>query len=147
MKPIQEAAYVVNTLQSGPLYGCPDLPWGSLNSSRADFKTKVFNLVLQKLAFMKSPIQFGFPELVQRPPKVLLMLVQVLDEDQNIIKVYCNELVQIANEDLVHQPLKGGWCVRQPEQHDEKLEVAPVQTKSYFLNRRFFHSNLVVSKC
>ena len=44
---------------------------------RADFRTKIINLVFQELTFMKSPVQFCFLELVQRPPKVLLVLVQV----------------------------------------------------------------------
>ena len=130
----KEASDVVNTLRSGPLYDRPDLPQGSLNSSRADFKTKVFNLVFQKLTFIKSLVQLGLPELVQRPPKVLPMLVQIATEYQNVIKVYCNKLVQISSEDLIHQPLESGWCIRQPKWHDEKLKMVAVSTKSCFLN-------------
>ena len=75
------------------------------------------------------------------------MLVQVLAENQYIIQVYCNEFVQVASEDLIHQLLKCGWCIRQPKRHDEKLKVASVSTKSYFLDRRLFHRNLVVTRC
>ena len=130
----KEATYVMNTLRSGPLNNCPDLPRRSLDSSRADFKTKIFHLVFQEFALMKLPLQLGFPELAQRPPKVLPMLVHIATEDQYIVEVYCNELIQISSEDLNHQPLKSGWCIRQPKWHDEKLEVASVSTKSCFLD-------------
>ena len=49
----------MNTLLSGPLDNRPDLPRGSLNSSRADFKTKVFHLAFQKFALVKSPIEMA----------------------------------------------------------------------------------------
>ena len=62
------------------------------------------------------------------------MLVQIVTEYQNIVKVYYNEFIQIFSEDLIHQPLKRGWCVRQPERHNEKLEMAVVSMKSCFLN-------------
>ena len=137
----------MHTLRSGPIDNCPDLPRRSLNSTRADFKTKIFYLVFQKFALMKSPIQLGLLELFQCPPKVLPMLVHTSTEDQYIIKVCCYEFVQVASEDLIHQPLERGWCIRQPKRHDKKLEVATVCSKSCLLNRRFFHRNLVVSRC
>ena len=62
------------------------------------------------------------------------MLVQVPTEDQYVVKVYCDEFVQVASEDLIHQPLESGWCIRQPKRHDEKLEVAAVSTKSCLLD-------------
>ena len=48
--------HVVHTLRLRPLNNRLDLLWRSLNSSWADLKAKISNLVLQKLAFMKSPI-------------------------------------------------------------------------------------------
>ena len=55
-------------------------------------------------------------------------------EDQYIVEVYYYEFVQISSEDLIHQPLESGWCVRQFKRHDEKLKMATVFSKSYFLN-------------
>ena len=75
------------------------------------------------------------------------MLGQIATEYQNVVKVYCNEFVQIVREDLVHQLLERGWCVAQPKQHDKKLKVASVNMKSCLLYRRLFHHNLVVARC
>ena len=124
----------MDTLRFRSFYNCLDLLWGSLNLSWADLKTKIINLVFQKLTFMKSLVQLCFLELVQCPPKVLPMLLQIATEDQYIIEVYQDEFVQIASEDLIHQPLERGWCIRQPKRHEEKLQVALVCLKSYFLN-------------
>ena len=135
----------MNTLRFGPLDDRPNLLRRGLNSSGADFKTKVINLVFQKFTFVKSPIQLGLPELFQCPPKVSPMLVHILTENENIVQIYCNEFLgymllisncneftNIISENLIHQPLKCGGCITQPEQHDEKLKMAPVCTKSCF---------------
>ena len=147
MRPIQASCAHHHTLRLGPFNNCSDLLQGSLNPFGADFKTKVVNLVLQKFTFVKSPIQFCFPELLQRPPEVLPVLVQVPTKHQDIVEVSCNEFPDVVSEDLIHQPLESCRCVVQSKRHDKKLKMASVSTKSYFLYRRLFHRNLVVSRC
>ena len=84
----------MHTLRSGPLYNRLNLIRRGLDSSWADFKTKVIYLVFPKFALVKSPIQLGLPELFQCPPKMLPMLIEVPTEDQYIVQVYCN--VEVA---------------------------------------------------
>ena len=81
----KEAAYVMYALRSGPLNHCSNLPRRSFDSTWADFKTKIVDSILQKLALMKSPIRLCFPELLQCPPKMLPMLVNIATENQYVV--------------------------------------------------------------
>ena len=143
----KEASHIMHALRFGPLNDYPNLVRRGLNSTRANLKTKLIYLVFQKLTFVQSPVQFGLPELLQGPPKVLPVLLQVLAKHQDIAEVYCNEFIDVISEDLIHQPLERGRCITQPKRHDEKLKMASVSTKSYFLYRCLFHCNLVIARC
>ena len=122
----------MHTLRFGPLNDCLNLLRRGLDSTRADFKTEVIQLVLQKLALVKSPIQLSVPELFQGLPKVLPMLVQIPTEYQDVVQAYCDEFSIVVSEDLVHQPLERGKCVAQPKWHDKKLKWPLLYKKVFF---------------
>ena len=128
----KKSAHVMDTLRFGPLNNCPNLLWRGLNSSRADFKTKVINLVFQKFAFAKSRVQLALPELFQCPPKMFPMLIHVLTEHQDIVQINCNEFYNTICEDLVHQQLKTGGCMHNPNGMTRNSKCPRVVQKAVF---------------
>ena len=81
----KEAAYIVYALRFGPFDNRFNLPRRSFNSIWADFKAEIIDLSLQELALVKSPVQFCFPELLQSPPKVPPMLVNISTENEDVV--------------------------------------------------------------
>ena len=92
----KEATYILNILRFRAFDYLFNLLRRSLNSFGADFKTNVIDLVHQKCAFVKSSVQFCFPELSQGPPKLLPMLVQVSTENYYIVQVFYNKSSNIV---------------------------------------------------
>ena len=52
---------------------------------------------------------------------------------------------QLVFENSIHQMLKCGWSIRHPEWHNQKFELAPLNSECTFVNICILHRNLVIS--
>ena len=43
-------------------------------------------------------------------------------ENENFVQIYDNTIIQQVKEYLVHDMLKGGWCIHEAKCHDSELE-------------------------
>jgi hypothetical protein len=83
---------------------------------------------------------------VQHGGEVAEMSLQVRTIYQDVIKEHKDEVAQIIFENIIHQGLKGSWCVGQTERHDEIFEMTTESAKCYLVNVLGPHPNLVVPR-
>ena len=66
--------------------------------------------------------------------------------DENIVQEHKHKVTQERTKNMIHQTLKGGWCICKTKWHDLKLEMAMMGLEGCFEFILFQHSNLMVSR-
>ena len=66
--------------------------------------------------------------------------------DEDIVKKYQNEFLQIGSEDLIHQGLECGRSISETKGHDQKLIVAIMCAESYFRDIILMNPNLMIPR-
>ena len=66
--------------------------------------------------------------------------------DEDIIKKYQNEFLQIGSEYFIHQALECGRSISETKGHDQKLIVAIMCAKSYFRDISLMNPNLMIPR-
>ena len=73
------------------------------------------------MSTLRLELQFKLPELLKHNAEALQVLLLHVAKDNNIIQVnHAVHEVQLT-QGILHEMLKGRWCITQPEQHVGEL--------------------------
>ena len=73
-----------------------------------------------------------------------MLLALVLSVDEDVIKVYYHENVELLSQDLIDIALERGWCIGQSKRHDLVLKVAIAGLEGYCPFVSFPNPHLIV---
>ncbi len=99
------------------------------------------NCWLEEGALGQLGIEFMLPQPLKH---LLLMLLLILAENENVVKVHNDALIQQWPEDVVHEAHEGGWSIREAERHHCELIVAVACPKGCFWNILLGNADLMV---
>jgi hypothetical protein len=51
---------------------------------------------------------------------------------QYVVEEYKKVLPQLSSENVIHTRLECGWCIGQPERHDQELKVPKMASDAVF---------------
>jgi len=107
------------------------------------YYSKVFNFRLIKFTFFWFEIKFVFSKVFHHLSN--MMSIEILVEDEDIIKVYENmSLRDLDMKDVVHHHLEGSRGIGKSEKHGKGFEKAiMIHLKGSFEFVSFFNMNIV----
>ncbi|GBG89537.1 hypothetical protein CBR_g49327 [Chara braunii] len=91
-------------------------------------------------------VQLCLLEDLQNLLKVLDVLFHGLAENQDVIEVNNNKPVKLMAENLVHEALKCGWCIRKTEGHNDEFVQPIACLECSFVLVAHINFNLVVTR-
>lgn len=103
-------------------------------------------MVAGETALGRLDEQLMLPEQLKDQAQVFEMFLHRLTEDQDIVKKNDDKLADVLTENGIHEALKSGRRVGEPERHDPELEVAMVSLEGGFIFILLPHADLMVTR-
>jgi len=96
-----------------------DLDFGGVHqqASRRKYITKIFDGIGMESAFLCSSVKSIFLETSEYLSDMFAMKFRIVGIDENVIKVNYYANVEHVGEDVIHEPLEGGWSICESKWH------------------------------
>ena len=120
----QEQLNVSDFPRFRPILYTGDFGWVHGEAIGGQYETKVFNQICIELTFVSVSIKSMLSELSEYLADMLSVIGDVVRVDQYVVQVNHYRDVKHVRENVVHEMLEGGRCIRKSERHNVPFEGA-----------------------
>ena len=107
---------------------------------------EILNFLLAKNTFILFGMEMMIREKLHYKSQMLEMFSPCFTVDEDIIKKYQNEFLEIGSEYFIHQGLECGRSISETKGHDQKLILAIMCAESCFRDIILMNPNLMIPR-